>query len=67
MEDQGKLELTWTSKHRLLADEEGGYQWVPPSDYRVAEVRLLHDVEAVGETDVSEARRSSAALKKLGR
>ncbi|HVM16247.1 MAG TPA: site-specific DNA-methyltransferase [Gaiellaceae bacterium] len=47
----GKLELTWTNKHlRLLADEEGGYTWVQPSDYRVAEVRLLHDVEEVGET-----------------
>lgn len=47
----GKLELTWTNKHlRLLADEEGGYTWVSPSDYRVAEVRLLHDVETVGET-----------------
>jgi len=51
MEHSGKLELTWTNKHlRLLADEEGGYTWVPPSDYRVAEVRLLHDVETVGET-----------------
>jgi adenine-specific DNA-methyltransferase len=47
----GKLELTWTNKHlRLLADEAGGYTWVPPSDYRVAEVRLLHDVEQIGET-----------------
>lgn len=45
MEPSGKLELTWTNKHlRLLADENGGYTWVPPSDYRVAEVRLLHDV-----------------------
>ena len=51
MEHSGKLELTWTNKHlRLLADEEGGYTWVPPSDYRVAEVRL-HDVEMVGETE----------------
>jgi len=51
VEPSGRLELTWTNKHlRLLADQEGGYQWVPPSDYRVAEVRLLHDVEEVGET-----------------
>jgi len=51
IEPSGRLELTWTNKHlRLLADQEGGYQWVPPSDYRVAEVRLLHDVEEVGET-----------------
>ena len=50
-EHSGRLELTWTNKHlRLLADEDGGYTWVPPSDYRVAEVRLLHDQLEVGET-----------------
>lgn len=49
MEPSGKLELTWTNKHlRLLADEAGGYTWVPPADYRVAEVRLLHDVGTAG-------------------
>jgi adenine-specific DNA-methyltransferase len=48
-EHRGKLELTWTNKHlRLLSNEAGGYTWVPPSDYRVAEVRLVHDVTAVG-------------------
>lgn len=47
---QGRLELTWTNKHlRLLAHEDGSYEWLDPSDYRVAEVRLLHDVDAVGE------------------
>ena len=47
---QGRLELTWTNKHlRLLAHEDGSYEWVDPSDYRVAEVRLLHDVTTVGE------------------
>ena len=46
---EGRLELTWTNKSlRLLADEDGAYEWVPPSDYRVAEVRLLDDVAAVG-------------------
>ncbi len=46
----GRLELTWTNKHlRLLAHEDGSYEWVKPSDYRVAEVRLLHDVTTVGE------------------
>jgi adenine-specific DNA-methyltransferase len=46
---QGRLELTWTNKPlRLLAHEDGGYEWVPPSDYRVAEVRLLDDVATVG-------------------
>ncbi len=46
---EGRLELTWTNKHlRLLAHEDGSYEWVPPSDYRVAEVRLLHDAGTVG-------------------
>jgi adenine-specific DNA-methyltransferase len=53
----GRLELTWTNKAlRLLADAEGGYQWVEPSDYRVAEVRLLHDVEKIGETHANRSR-----------
>lgn len=47
---EGRLELTWTNKHlHLLAHEDGSYEWVSPSDYRVAEVRLLHDVASVGE------------------
>lgn len=47
----GRLELTWTNKdQRLLAHEDGSYEWVPPGDYRVAEVRLLHDAATVGET-----------------
>jgi len=46
---EGRLELTWTNKQlRLLAHEDGSYEWVPPSDYRVAEVRLLDDVLTVG-------------------
>jgi adenine-specific DNA-methyltransferase len=46
----GRLELTWTNKDlRLLASEDGSYEWVPPSDYRVAEVRLLRDGGVVGE------------------
>src|ERR1039457_4391755 len=48
---KGRLELTWTNKDlRLLAHEDGSYEWVSPSDYRVAEVRLLHDVSTVGDT-----------------
>jgi adenine-specific DNA-methyltransferase len=48
---RGTLELTWTNKHlRLLAEEDGAYQWVPPSDYRVAEVRLLEEAGTVGKT-----------------
>lgn len=55
----GRLELTWTNKDkRLLAREDGSYEWLPPSDYRVAEVRLLHDAESVGEVaaDADRAR-----------
>jgi DNA modification methylase len=49
-EYQGRLELTWTNKHlRLLAHEDGSYEWVPPSDYRVSEVRLLQDLTSVGD------------------
>lgn len=46
---QGRLELTWTNKSkRLLAKSDGTYEWVDPSDYRVAEVRLLQPVETYG-------------------
>lgn len=33
---------------RLLAHEDGSYEWVPPADYRVAEVRLLDSAGSVG-------------------
>jgi adenine-specific DNA-methyltransferase len=47
---EGRLELTWTNKHlTLLAHEDGSYEWVNPADYRVAEVRLLHDMGTVAE------------------
>jgi len=49
VDPKGRLELTWTNKSlRLLAHEDGSYEWVEPSDYRVAEVRLLHDVATIG-------------------
>src|SRR5437764_7276 len=45
----GRLELTWTNKQLcLLAHDDGSYEWIKPTDYRVAEVRLLHDVNTVG-------------------
>ena len=54
---EGRLELTWTNKPlRLLAQEDGSYEWVSPSDYRVAEVRLLDDVGVVGEVSPTRAR-----------
>ena len=49
IEPHGRLELTWTNKPlRLLAHENGSYEWVNPADYRVAEVRLLDNVTTVG-------------------
>jgi adenine-specific DNA-methyltransferase len=53
----GRLELTWTNKDLcLLAHEDGSYEWLAPSDYRVAEVRLLHDEPSVGEVGPDAAR-----------
>lgn len=53
----GRLELTWTNKDKtLLAHEDGRYEWVDPADYRVAEVRLFHDVAEVGDTKPSQRR-----------
>lgn len=50
MEPTGRLELTWTNKHlQLITTESGGYEWVEPGDPRVSEVRLLRDVETVGD------------------
>lgn len=47
---KGRLELTWTNKDkRLLAQQTGNYEWVSPSDYRVAEVRLLQSESTYGE------------------
>ncbi len=54
---EGQLELTWTNKSlRLLAHENGQYEWLAASDYRVAEVRLLSDAGAVGEVHSTKSR-----------
>lgn len=46
----GRLELTWTNKDQtLISREDGSYEWVPASDHRVAEVRLLHGAGSVGD------------------
>ena len=59
----GRLELTWTNKHhRLLARRDEGYEWVPPHDYRVSEVRLLRDAALVGRTETDESRSSDNLL-----
>ena len=48
----GKLELTWGNKNqRLLSHGVNTYEWVEPTDWRVAEVRLLHEVSTVGDAD----------------
>ena len=45
----GRPELTWTNKDQtLLAHDDQSYEWADPSDYRVSEIRLLHDVSTVG-------------------
>jgi adenine-specific DNA-methyltransferase len=60
---EGRLELTWTNKGlRLLAKEDGTYEWVPAADYRVAEVRLLHDVASVGECHPADERAADNLL-----
>lgn len=51
---QGRLELTWTNKEKTLLSTGDGkydYTFVDPSDRRVAEVRLLHEVERVESPD----------------
>lgn len=48
-EPKGRLELTWTNKNRqLLSREDGSYEWTDSGDYRVSEVRLLHEVATIG-------------------
>ncbi len=45
-----RLELTWVGKdRRLLSHGDDSYEWVDPADWRVAEIRLLHDVDVVGD------------------
>lgn len=41
---EGRLEFTGTNKdQRLLAHDDGPNEWLPPSEYRVAEVRFLEE------------------------
>lgn len=51
---RGRLELTWTDKDKTLLSTGDGkydYTFVDPSDYRVSEVRLLHEVERIEAPD----------------
>ena len=47
---KGALELTWTDKDKALLSTGDGkydYTFVDPADYRVSEVRLLHEVDRI--------------------
>lgn len=47
---EGRLELTWTNKDKALLSTGDGkydYAFVDPADRRVAEVRLLREVERI--------------------
>lgn len=53
----GRLELTWTNKQLcLLAQEDGAYEWLLPSDFRIAEVRLLHSAAGYGSIEPDRSR-----------
>lgn len=44
-----RLELTWPNKdRRLLSHGSDTYEWVDPSDWRVSEIRLLHETAKHG-------------------
>lgn len=50
MTPAGRLTLSWVGKDRaLLGTADGGYEWVERDDPRVTEVRLLHQLDVVGE------------------
>lgn len=46
----GRLTLTWANKNdALISTSDGGYEWVDRSDPRANEVRLLDEVDRVGD------------------
>ena len=50
MKPTGRLELTWANKDlRLLAHDDESFTWVERGDWRINEVRLLREIEAVGD------------------
>lgn len=62
----GRLELTWSNKEmRLLSHGADSYEWVDPADWRVAEVRLLHEVATVGDADAGNLLLQGDALHAL--
>ncbi len=51
MQPTGRLELTWTNKElRLLAHDDQSFTWVERADWRISEVRLLRELETVGQS-----------------
>ncbi len=50
MKPSGRLELTWANKGlRLLAHDDESFTWVDRSDWRINEVRLLRELDVVGD------------------
>ena len=48
-----RLTLSWVGKDKaLIRTPEDGYDWVNREDPRVTEIRLLHDVQFVGESPI---------------
>jgi adenine-specific DNA-methyltransferase len=50
MPSDERLTLSWFGKEKtLLRTQQGKYEWVERNDLRVDEVRLLHEIDAIGE------------------
>lgn len=50
MNQRIRLQLTWKNKDlRLLNDGALTHEWVELRDWRVSEVRVLHEIDHVGE------------------
>ncbi len=50
MNQRTRLQLTWKNKDlRLLNHGASTYEWVEPRDWRVSEVRVLQELEVVGD------------------
>lgn len=60
---EGRLELTWTNKSmRLLAPDDGSYEWTHPADHRVAEVRLVREDAVFGKVHPERGRANDNLL-----
>jgi adenine-specific DNA-methyltransferase len=46
----GRLTLSWSNDDRsLISNGDSGYQWVPRDDPRVREIRLIDEVDRIGD------------------